>query len=92
MVVAFRLRGVPEFTLRIGPQGVHLTEGKPENPHMVIEGNLPLSASIFSDDTSVSYLVKAWLTGKIKINKGMHNIFKLRKALRIFQEASNARL
>ena len=83
--VAFRLKGSPQFTLHIGPNGVHLIEGKPEKPSILIEGNLPLSASIVTGDISMGYLLKAWLKGKIKIKKGIQHIFKLRKALRIFQ-------
>ena len=84
----FRLKGAPEFTIKVEPQGVSLDEATPTNPDVIIEGNLPLSATLVSGDVSVGDLAKAWLTGKIKIKKGPWNIFKLRKAFKIFQAAS----
>lgn len=89
LAVGFKLKGAPEFTLHIKPDGVRLDEGKPQKPDVFIEGNLPLSASIIDGDAGTGDLVKAWITGKIKVKKGLRNIFKMRRAFKIMQTASS---
>jgi predicted N-acetyltransferase YhbS len=87
--ISFRIAGAPEFSLRIGPETVNLDEGKALNYDALIEGNLPLSSLFFGGGTSAAGLVKSWLSGKIKIKKGIFHIFRLRKALKLFQVALN---
>ena len=87
MCISFRLRGAPEFSVHIEPEKVYLEEGKAENSDVLIEGNLPLSFLIIGGAVSVGDLVKSWLTGKIKIRRGIFHIFKLRKAFMLFQAA-----
>ena len=85
MCISFKLRGAPKFTVYIKPEGVHLDEGEVENPDVSIEGDLPLSFLIIDETVSVYDLVKAWLTGKFKIRRGISHIFKMRKAFKLFQ-------
>ena len=91
MCISFRLIGVPEFTVHIGPEKVYLEEGKTDNSDVLIEGNLPLSSLIIGGAASVGDLFKSWLTGKIKIKRGILHIFRLRKAFKLFQAAFSQR-
>jgi predicted N-acetyltransferase YhbS len=84
MCISFRLRGAPEFAVYIEQETVYLEEGKAKNPDVVIEGNLPLSSSIIN---GTGHLVKAWLTGKFKVRKGLMKIFRMRKAFKVFRMA-----
>ncbi|MCW4010397.1 MAG: GNAT family N-acetyltransferase [Candidatus Bathyarchaeota archaeon] len=83
--VVFRLKGAPKFTVYIDSQGVRLDEQEPQDPNVVIEGYLPLSESIIGESASVGDLFKAWITGKIRIKKGLRHLFKLRRAFKILQ-------
>jgi putative sterol carrier protein len=88
MHVLFRLRGIPVFTLQIESDGVYLLEGQTKAPDIVIEGTLPLSSSIIDGKIGAKKLVKAWMTGKIKIKKGLLKTFKLQKAIGILNNAT----
>jgi predicted N-acetyltransferase YhbS len=88
MSISFRLKGVPEFSVHIEPEKVYLEEGKAENSDVIIEGSIPLSSLIIGSGASVRDLVKSWLTGKVRIRRGLLHIFKLRKAFALFQAAS----
>ena len=68
--ISFKLRGSPEFTIKLCSSGLCLHEGMSQNANIVIEGNLPLSASILDNEMTVWDFVAAWLTRKIKI-KGL---------------------
>ena len=89
LCILFRLKGAPAFTIHIESERVYLDEGEVRNPDVVIEGSLPLSSSILEGQTGVWDLAKAWMTGEIKITKGLLKIFKMRKAFKVFQIASN---
>jgi predicted N-acetyltransferase YhbS len=87
LCISFRIAGVPEFSLTVGPETVTLEEGNAVNSAVLIEGNLPLSSLAFGGTVSAGFLVKSWLTGKLKVRKGIFHIFRLRKALTLFQAA-----
>jgi predicted N-acetyltransferase YhbS len=87
MCISFKLKGAPEFSVHIEPEMVYLNEGKAEKPDVIIEGSLPLSSLVLTGTVGTGDLVKAWLTGKFKIKKGLRHIFKIRKAFKLFQAA-----
>jgi len=87
MRVLFRLKGAPNFTINIKSEGVYLEEGKGENPDVVVEGSLPLFSSMMEAKKGGWGLAKAWLTGKLKIRKGLLKAFKILKAFKVFQLA-----
>jgi len=88
MSALFRLKGLPTFVLYIESIGVHLEEGVIEKPDVIIEGSLPLSSAIIEGKISVRDLTKAYLTGEIKIKKGILKIFKLRNVFMLFQKTA----
>jgi predicted N-acetyltransferase YhbS len=87
MCISFNLRGAPWFSVTVEPDKVYLEEGKAENCDMLIEGNLPLSMLTIGGTVGLGNLVKLLLTGKLKIKKGVFQVFKLRKILVLFQTA-----
>ena len=87
MSISFKLRGIPPFSVHIKPEKVYLEEGEAENSDAIIEGSLPLSSFIVEGGVSVGDLVKSWLTGKIKIRKGIFHVLRLRKIFVLFQTA-----
>jgi predicted N-acetyltransferase YhbS len=87
MSISFKLRGAPQFSVHIQPERVYLEEGKTDNSDVIVEGSLSLSSLIIEGEVSVGDLVKSWLTGKIKIRRGLLHVFKLRKAFTLFQAA-----
>jgi predicted N-acetyltransferase YhbS len=89
MVLSFKLKGVPEFAVHIEPEKVYLKEGKADVSDVIIEGSLPLSSLLIRGSIGFGYLVKAWLTGKIKVKKGLLLVFKMRKVFKLFQTTSN---
>lgn len=91
MRICFKLQGAPEFSLHIEPEKVYLTEGFAEKPDVIIEGSLPLSSLVVSGAVSTGDLVKASLTGKFKVRKGLLHVFKVRKAFKLFQAASKTK-
>ena len=53
----------------------------------MVEGSLPLSSSMMETNKGVWGLAKAWVTGKIKIRKGLLKASKMLKAFKVFQLA-----
>jgi putative sterol carrier protein/GNAT superfamily N-acetyltransferase len=88
MNVLFRLSGIPAFTLQINSDGIHFAETEGETPDIVIEGTLPLSSAIIDGRIGVGNIVKAWMTGKLKVRKGMLKIFKLRGTFEVLRNAA----
>jgi putative sterol carrier protein len=89
MNLSFRLTGVPEFSINISPEAISLNEGRAGESDVVIEGNLPLSSLMLKGDADAGQMVKAFLLRKIKVKKGLWKIFKIRRALVLFQDALN---
>jgi putative sterol carrier protein/GNAT superfamily N-acetyltransferase len=89
MTMSFKLTGVPEFSISIATDKISLNEGEPEKSEVVIEGSLPLSSFMLRGDVGAGEVIKAFLLGKVRVRKGFRNIFKMRKALKLFQVALN---
>ena len=89
MSMSFKLTGVPEFSINITTDKISLNEGETEKPDVVIEGSLPLSSLMLRGDVGAGEVMKAFLLGKVRVRKGFRNIFKMRKALKLFQTALN---
>jgi predicted N-acetyltransferase YhbS/putative sterol carrier protein len=87
LCLSFRVKGAPDFSLHIEHDKVYLTEGLADKPDVVIEGILPLSSLVVSGAAGTDSLVKALLTGKFKVRKGLLKIFKVRQVFKIFQAA-----
>lgn len=85
MCVSFRVKGAPVFAIHIESGGVYLEEGEGKNPDVVVEGSLPLP--LMGAKKGVWGLAKAWVTGKLKIRKGLSKAFKMLKAFKVFQLA-----
>jgi predicted N-acetyltransferase YhbS len=89
MTVSFELKGIPKFTLSIERDGLHLSEDKsedkPEKPDVIIEGSLPISLSLVDGRIGTKELMIYWISGRIKIKKGLLKILRMRKAFKIIQ-------
>jgi putative sterol carrier protein len=90
-VISFKLAGAPEFAVHVESEKVHLEEGKATNPDVVIEGSLPLSFLVIKGSMGFGDLAKAWLTGKVKVKKGLIRVFRIRKVFKLFQIALEQR-
>jgi putative sterol carrier protein len=89
MCISFKLRGVPEFSLSIEPEEISIHEGTKKEPDVVIEGSLPLSSLMLKGDFGLQKIIKAFFLGEVKVSKGFLKIFKIRKALKLFQATLN---
>jgi GNAT superfamily N-acetyltransferase/putative sterol carrier protein len=87
MCISFRLKGVPVFAIHIESERVYLEEGEVENPDVIIEGSLPLSFSMMKVKQGIWGLAKTWITGEVKIKKGLMKIFKVLKIFKVFKLA-----
>jgi putative sterol carrier protein/GNAT superfamily N-acetyltransferase len=87
MSMSFKLTGVPEFSISVAADKISLNEGETEKSDVVIEGSLPLSSFMLRGDVGAGEIIKAFLLGKVRVRKGFRKIFKIRKALKLFQAA-----
>lgn len=88
LCIAFRLLGVPNFSLQINSEGISFSENTQKKPEVVIEGILPLTAGIIEGNIRPRSLIRSFISGKLKIKKGITKILKVKKAFAILQEAS----
>lgn len=79
--ILFRLTGFPPFLIKIGPDRIYVKEDSLSNPapaHLKIEGDTGVLVSFIKDRAKIINLIKALLTGKIKISG---NILRAARAL-----------
>lgn len=87
--ILFRLKGFPVFAIYIDSNRVYLEEGEGKNLDMVVEGSLPLSSSLLESNKGIWFFIKAWITGELRIRKGLSKIFKVLKAFEVLRLAFN---
>ena len=76
MNVSFRLRGVPPFTLKIGPNEVSLKRDDLTDPDLKVECNLTPS-ELFRSKRKTFALIKALLTRRIRIKGSLRGAIKM---------------
>jgi putative sterol carrier protein/GNAT superfamily N-acetyltransferase len=86
MCISLRLKGAPEFSVHIEPEKVYLTEGATKKPDVIIEASLQWFYLVINESVGMVDLVKALLTGKFKVKKGLLHVFKIRKVFKLFQK------
>ena len=74
--VLFRLRGVPPFTMRIGPDEICLEENNLTNPNLKVECDMARLDLVRSKRKTLA-LIKTLLTRKIRIKGSMRDAIKL---------------
>lgn len=83
----FRLRGAPPFVIEMTSNGVNLREEELKETDMIVEGNFSLFVSALEGKRGIGSLIKAWLTGEIKVKKGMLKILKLFRVFKLMKLA-----
>jgi predicted N-acetyltransferase YhbS len=88
VTVLFKITGSPPFALLFKPDGISLNENTIEAPDIVIQGLLPLSSAIFEGKLNSKSLMWSFITGKLKIRRGITKILKLRRGVQLLHKAS----
>ena len=76
LIVSFRLKGMPQFMVRISSDGVHLEEEEDIHPDLKVECEITPSKLLMSK-RRVLTLVKALLTRKIRIKGSFRDAIRL---------------
>lgn len=76
MSVLFRLRGMPQFTIRISSNEIHMEENDLQDTDLKVECDLTLS-ELFKSKRRTLALIKALLTRKLKIKGSLRGAIKL---------------
>jgi len=76
LVVLFHLRGMPEFTIRIGPNAISLLKNDLTQPDLKVESAITFF-DLFKSKKRTLALVRALLTRKIRIKGSLRDTLKL---------------
>jgi len=87
LTLLLRLRGAPPLTIQIDQRSLRAIEGSVEPADVLIEGDFATFASLRVEKKTKSKLLKALITGKIKVKGSPICLFKLYRSLDVLENA-----